>query len=147
MLVGGVFWGNAQALDWLRLPAGDRNLILSFHDFAPFRFTHQGAPWVGPQTQSWLGTRWTGSSVENDELLSDFDEAASYARPRGLPVNLGEYGVYAKADEASRVLWTAAMSRTRGATGSVTFIGTSNPSDSAPMMKRPANGGMTSRTR
>lgn len=112
VLVGPVFWGNAQALDWLRLPAGDRNLILSFHDFAPFRFTHQGAPWVGPQTQAWLGTRWTGSTVENEELLSDFDEAASYARARGLPVNLGEYGVYAKADEASRVLWTAAMSRT-----------------------------------
>jgi endoglucanase len=66
---------------------------------------------VGPQTRAWVGTSWKGSSIENDGLRFDFDAAASYAWARGLPVNLGEYGVFAKADEASRVLWTAAMSR------------------------------------
>ncbi|HTA17251.1 MAG TPA: glycoside hydrolase family 5 protein [bacterium] len=104
-------WGNTPDLAWLRLPTGDRNLILSFHDFAPFRFPPQGAPWVGPQTRAWVGTAWTGSSIEDDMLRNDFDEAASYGWARGLPVNVGEYGVFAKADEASRVLWTGAMSR------------------------------------
>jgi len=110
VLVGTADWGGPAALDSLRLPAGDPNIILSFHDYSPFHFTHQGASWVGPQSQAWLGTRWTGSFKENEDLRGDFERVDAYARAHGVPVNLGEYGSNDAADEGSRVLWTAAMS-------------------------------------
>jgi endoglucanase len=109
VFLGTADWGGAKSLAALRPPEQDRNLILSFHDYAPFHFTHQGAEWVGPQSQAWLGTRWTGSYAQREELRRDFAQAAAYAKARQLPLNLGEFGANAKADQASRVLWTAAM--------------------------------------
>jgi endoglucanase len=111
VLIGTADWGGIQALDSLHLPTGDSNLILSFHDYSPFHFTHQGATWVGPQSQAWVGTRWIGSFSETEELRGDFERVDAYARAHGVPVNLGEYGSSDAADEASRVLWTSAMSR------------------------------------
>lgn len=111
VFIGTADWGGAHSLALLRLPRGDRNLILSFHDYTPFHFTHQGAEWVGPQSQAWLGTRWTGSYAEMVELKKDFDSVAAYAKAQQVPVNLGEYGANAKAHQGSRVLWTAAMAR------------------------------------
>ena len=66
---------------------------------------------MGPQSQAWVGTRWIGSFSETEELRGDFERVDAYARAHGVPVNLGEYGSSDAADEASRVLWTSAMSR------------------------------------
>ena len=43
-------WGSIRALGRLSLPASDSNLIVTVHSYAPFLFTHQGAPWVGTPT-------------------------------------------------------------------------------------------------
>jgi endoglucanase len=42
------FWANAERLAELELPAGDKNLVASFHMYEPHLFTHQGAPWMDP---------------------------------------------------------------------------------------------------
>jgi endoglucanase len=47
------FWASAERLAELELPAGDKNLIATFHLYEPILFTHQGAPWMDP----WWGTK------------------------------------------------------------------------------------------
>lgn len=110
VLIGLAEWGGILGLDALRLPKGDQHLILSFHYYDPFHFTHQGASWV-PQSKAWLGTRWMGSFAETEALRMDFARVKDYADRAQVPVNLGEYGSNDLADQASRVRWTAAIGR------------------------------------
>ncbi len=47
LIVEGANWSSAQDLrDTLEVPAGDRNIVASFHMYAPHHFTHQGAHWM-----------------------------------------------------------------------------------------------------
>jgi endoglucanase len=53
VVLEGVFWASAKNLrDTLALPSGDPNVIGSFHMYQPMLFTHQGAPWMGPEYQT-----------------------------------------------------------------------------------------------
>ncbi|MCA9150493.1 MAG: glycoside hydrolase family 5 protein, partial [Planctomycetales bacterium] len=58
VIVGGDNWNSAASLATLKLPTDDRNLIVTFHYYQPFKFTHQGANWVNNSSE-WLGTKWT----------------------------------------------------------------------------------------
>ncbi|MDP9033756.1 MAG: glycoside hydrolase family 5 protein [Myxococcota bacterium] len=54
IVVEGVEWASAGNLrDTLVVPAGDPNLVGSFHMYQPILFTHQGADWMPPE----FGTR------------------------------------------------------------------------------------------
>lgn len=106
IMVGPVQWNNVNALPTLKLPEDDRNLIVTFHYYLPFHFTHQGAGWVGDQSDEWLGMKWTGSSEEKDAVRTDLDKAIRWAAKRRRPLFLGEFGAYEKADMASRARWT-----------------------------------------
>jgi endoglucanase len=47
LIIEGANWASARDLrDTLEFPAGDRNLVASFHMYAPNYFTHQGAHWM-----------------------------------------------------------------------------------------------------
>lgn len=53
VIVDSYFWAAARELaTTLVLPAGDANLIGSFHMYQPILFTHQGAPWMNPEFQT-----------------------------------------------------------------------------------------------
>ncbi|HUT12239.1 MAG TPA: glycoside hydrolase family 5 protein [Thermoguttaceae bacterium] len=106
IVVGPAGWNNVGQLDNLVLPADDRNLIVTFHYYSPFQFTHQGAGWVGQQSQAWLGTKWTGTQDEKDAITRDLDKAVAWAAKHRLPVYLGEFGAYSRADIESRARWT-----------------------------------------
>jgi len=41
-----------QRLAELQVPTADGGLVGSFHNYEPFLFTHQGAPWMGPEYQT-----------------------------------------------------------------------------------------------
>ncbi len=43
------------------------------------------------------------------KIESDFTKAAEWANINGVPVFLGEFGAYSKADEQSRIKWTTAV--------------------------------------
>lgn len=59
VILEGVDWGSAKSLrDSLAVPK-DPNLIASFHMYQPILFTHQGAPWMGPEYKT-LGVRFPG---------------------------------------------------------------------------------------
>jgi endoglucanase len=54
IIVEGAHWASAKDLrDTLQVPAGDPNIVASFHLYAPMYFTHQGFSWMEP----WYQTR------------------------------------------------------------------------------------------
>lgn len=106
VIVGPVAFNNLSELPSLQLPDHDRYLIVTIHYYNPFRFTHQGASWVGPRAQNWLGTRWTGSPEDQAAVEADFQKIARWAEEHRRPIYIGEFGAYSRADLDSRVRWT-----------------------------------------
>jgi len=109
VVVGPTRWNNLEELDTLRLPEDDRHLVVTFHYYEPFAFTHQGASWVEPQFSEKTGVRFTPEQVAKIE--SDFDKVQAWSRRHGRPILLGEYGAYDKAPMEDRVLWTRTVAR------------------------------------
>ena len=110
LIVGPINWNNINDLVNLELPAADHNLIVTFHFYEPFAFTHQGAEWVNG-SDLWLGTTWEGTDAERRQILTLFDKAAAWATKHQRPLFLGEFGAYRKADLTSRARWTAFIAR------------------------------------
>ncbi len=110
VIIGPVSWNNIRALDGLKLPRDDHNLIVTVHYYEPFEFTHQGAEWA-EGSDAWLGRSWTGSEEEKRTVTASLETAAEWGRRHGRPVFLGEFGAYSKADDASRLRWTRFVAR------------------------------------
>jgi endoglucanase len=106
IVVGPVGWNGIGELGSLELPEKDRNLVVTVHYYNPFKFTHQGASWVGDQSQKWLGTKWLGDKAEQQAIERDLDTAIAWAVQHRRPMFLGEFGAYDKADLESRARWT-----------------------------------------
>ena len=109
VVVGPVNWNAYDQLPMLEFPH-DEHLIVTFHYYLPFPFTHQGAEWVDG-SNAWLGTTWNAADGEKAEISEHFDSAARWAEARNVRVLLGEFGAYSKADQQSRVRWTAFVAR------------------------------------
>lgn len=109
IIVGPTQWNNIAQLPTLDLP-DDPNLIVTFHYYDPFHFTHQGAEWVSG-SQAWLGRTWEGAPAEQRAVVAAFDAAAAWATAQNRPLYMGEFGAYSKADQASRERWTAFVAR------------------------------------
>ena len=110
IIVGPAWWNSVDHLSKLELPEQDRRLIVTFHYYQPFKFTHQGAGWV-KDSAPWRGTKWTGTAQERENLRNDFEKAAAWARENRRPLYVGEFGAYQDADMESRALWTGAVVR------------------------------------
>lgn len=110
IVVGPVQWNSYRSLKDLKLPEADQHLIVTFHYYDPFQFTHQGAEWVNG-SGAWLGTTWAGTSNDKSNLKFDFDTVAAWAKENNRPILLGEFGAYSKADMADRARWTAFVAR------------------------------------
>ena len=52
IFVGPGRWNQIQELQHLRLPADDSNIVVTVHSYDPFYFTHQGASWTKPTTDT-----------------------------------------------------------------------------------------------
>ena len=109
IVIGPAEWNGMRALDDLILPPDNQHIIVTFHYYNPFQFTHQGAEWV-PGSESWLGTEW-GSNAEEQYIKYDFDIVKAWAKENQRPIFLGEFGAYSKADMASRARWTDFVAR------------------------------------
>ncbi len=106
VIIGPVQWNSFNWITTLDVP-NDSRLIFTFHYYEPFHFTHQGAEWVGPESQGWLGTTWDATDAEKAEITSNFDLVADWAKRHGnVRILLGEFGAYSQGDMASRVRWT-----------------------------------------
>ena len=105
VVIGPASFNAFPDLRYLELPESDRNIIVTFHYFLPYHFTHQGTNWA-KDSNNWVGTKWTGSEAEKRAIRRDFDIVAGWARAHNRPVYLGEFGSNEKADMDSRVRWT-----------------------------------------
>jgi len=105
VVIGPVNWNAYDWLSTLDVP-NDEHLIVTFHYYSPFQFTHQGAEWIGDESNQWLDTEW-GSDAEKAEIVNHFDTVADWsARHGNVRILLGEFGAYNKAPQGSRIRWT-----------------------------------------
>jgi endoglucanase len=111
VVIGPISWNAIDKIPTLDLPADDRGLIVTYHYYSPFQFTHQGASWVGSDANQWLGTTWNGSPAEKKDVTDAFDKAAAWAQTQDRPLFMGEFGAYSMADDNSRYRWTDFISR------------------------------------
>ncbi|MCX6877084.1 MAG: glycoside hydrolase family 5 protein [Verrucomicrobia bacterium] len=125
-------WGQVSELDQLRLPDADERLIVTFHCYEPFHFTHQGASWVqlqdlrgvvypGPPDQplqlpdslrdnagvrAFIEAYNTRPAAQNPcsarAVMEALDGAREWSRYFGRPIHLGEFGCHNVGDLASR---------------------------------------------
>jgi len=106
LMAGTAPWGGFDGLQYLDLPSRDPQIIATVHYYNPFQFTHQGAEWVEDNSDNWLGTTWTATPGQKDNVDKDFDAVKQWSEQNQRPVHVGEFGAYNKAPDASRVIWT-----------------------------------------
>lgn len=116
IILGPGEWNSFNNLSSLKLPAEDRHIIVTFHYYLPFHFTHQGAEWA-QGSDAWLGTTWQAKESEKKAIANDLDAAAAWGEKNERPIYLGEFGAYQKADLDSRVRWTDFVARQAEARG------------------------------
>ena len=109
LIIGGADYNSISALDALQLPDDDR-LVVTFHFYEPFEFTHQGAGWV-PGSHEWNGTTWNGTDTDERLIEERLDRAAAWSAQRQVPLLMGEFGSIISADPASRRRWTDFVAR------------------------------------
>ncbi len=105
VVVGSAGWGGLDALLKSRPPEDDR-IILTFHSYEPYDFTHQGASFSDDPPP--VGMRW-GSNEDRELMEMGANMAATFANQQGYPILLGEFGVYEDVPLDQRVGWTRAM--------------------------------------
>jgi endoglucanase len=110
VVVGPTPWNSIKAIDTLHLPS-DQNLIVSFHFYQPFRFTHQGANWI-EGSAAWLGTNWEGNRFEQFAITALFEHALKWAQVQNRPLYMGEFGAFDRANLAARARWTRFVAQT-----------------------------------
>ncbi len=110
ILIGTAEYGGIGGLPYLQLP-DDEYIILTVHYYNPFQFTHQGADWAGDESDMWLGTEWLDTEDERNSVRQDFAPLKVIELEKKIPVHIGEFGAYEKADLKSRGRWTTFMAR------------------------------------
>jgi endoglucanase len=110
VIVGPTHWNSRADLPLLKLPVNDKHLIITFHYYDPFPFTHQGASWAPKDIEATKGVRWTGTPEELAAVDADFDKVLLWSQAANRPIFLGEFGAYDKYGKLEdRAAWTAAV--------------------------------------
>jgi endoglucanase len=94
-------WGTLAGLLQSQ-PPSDPRIILSWHYYEPFVFTHQGAEFFQPTPP--VGRNW-GDAADVDRIANDFGLAAAFRDKHNLPLLLGEFGVFDAAPVEQRAKW------------------------------------------
>lgn len=76
LVIGSNKWQGTWTFKYLRIPEGDKNIILSFHYYEPQALTHYGAPWTP------IG-KYSGKLTYPGQLVSqaDYDKAPDSLKP------------------------------------------------------------------
>ena len=106
IIVSAPHGGDFQQLSSMReeLDGAD---YLTAHYYRPMRFTHQGAPWV-KHLRDMQGVRW-GEKEDYSLLQADVDKLSEMKALLGLPLYVGEIGVYDRALACDREKYLAAL--------------------------------------
>jgi endoglucanase len=108
VVVGPTSWNSFKELLNLKLP-DDPNLLVTYHYYEPFHFTHQGASWAG-DVKNLRGITW-GTPEDRAAIKADFDKVAAWSKANNRPILLGEFGAYDKSGTPidMRVAWTSTV--------------------------------------
>lgn len=131
LVVGSNLWQGTDTFKYLKVPEGDKNIILSFHFYEPMVLTHNGAPWtpVGRYTGkvNYPGMVVSKEDFDNapteikdhlqkynkewnrDTLRALMDDAINVAKKYDLQLFCGEWGVYEPVDRELAYTWTRDM--------------------------------------
>jgi endoglucanase len=133
LVIGSNNWQTAGAFPYLKVPAGDRNIILSVHTYSPLAFTHYKASWTPLKTYTGP-VHYPGRPITDEDMaryadrdnldLADnlrearlpFDRqrlqevlALAIARAKELKLQLycGEFGALATSERRDRLTYYA----------------------------------------
>jgi endoglucanase len=127
LVIGSNQWESYSTFPQLKVPAGDKNLILSFHYYNPFFFTHYKASWTrhkdysGPvhypgatitskelnEQPATVRNLLAGSTqVYNADVMNDqIQTAIRVAQRLKLPLYCGEWGCLTTVSRKERLHW------------------------------------------
>jgi endoglucanase len=101
VVIGGESWSGINSLATIPLP-NDPYLVVTFHYYDPFTFTHQGAPWITPVMPT--GVTFPSGS-DTADLTANVQKARDFIARTNRPLFLGEYGAYEGIPAAQRINW------------------------------------------
>ena len=128
LVIGSNMWQGYQTIKYLKVPEGDKNIILSFHYYNPMILTHYGAWWTplgkytgkvnypgvlvskedyeaAPDSLKPLLEPFTKEEWNIDRIRADFKDAIEAAQKYGLQLFCGEWGVYEPVDRELAYKW------------------------------------------
>jgi endoglucanase len=116
LVIGSNRWQSVNTFDQLKVPSGDKNILLSFHFYEPFYLTHYKASWTPlknfeGQVQYPGQIVVNGKSIEEkkiynrDTLEKMMSKAFKLADSLGLPLYCGEFGVIDGSPEDAKMAW------------------------------------------
>ena len=132
LVIGSNLWQGYQTIQYLKVPEGDKNIILSFHYYNPMLLTHYGAWWTplrdykgkvnypgvlvsqedyeaAPDSLKPELEQYTKQEWNIDKLRADFADAIAAAKKYNLQLFCGEWGVYEPVDRELAYKWTKDM--------------------------------------
>lgn len=131
LVIGSNLWQGTHTFKYLKIPEGDKNIVLSFHLYEPMVLTHNKALWtpVGKYTGkiSYPGMMISKEDFEKapeeikkdiekytkewnrDSLRSLMNDAIEVAKKYDVQLFCGEWGVYEPVDRELAYAWTRDM--------------------------------------
>lgn len=132
LVIGSNMWQGVETFKYLRVPEGDKNIILSFHYYNPMIVTHYGARWTpigryhgavnypgilvsqedyeaAPEEIKDILVDYTTTEWNRDMIHSQMKDAIDVAAKYGLQLFCGEWGVYEPVDRELAYKWTRDM--------------------------------------
>ena len=129
LVIGSNMWQGHETMKYLKVPEGDKNIILSFHYYNPMLLTHYGA-WWSPPCAAYKGkVNYPGVLVSKedfdaapaaikdqlkpyteevwniDKIREQFKDAIEAAKKYDLQLFCGEWGVYEPVDRELAYNW------------------------------------------
>ena len=132
LVIGSNRWQGYETMKYLKVPEGDKNIVLSFHYYNPMLLTHYGAWWTplgkykgkinypgilvskedyeaAPDSLKPMLEPFTKQEWNADKIREDFKDAIAAAKKYGLQLFYGEWGVYEPVDRELAYKWTKDM--------------------------------------
>jgi endoglucanase len=116
LVIGSNRWQSVNTFDQLKIPANDKNILLSFHFYEPFHLTHYKASWT--RLKDFNGqVQYPGQIVVNgttedekrvytkDTLEKMLAKPLRLADSLNLPLYCGEFGVIDGSPLESKLAW------------------------------------------
>lgn len=116
LVIGSNKWQSVNTFDELRIPANDKNILLSFHFYEPFHLSHYKASWT--KLKDFEGkVQYPGQIVENgqgeeetriynrDTLEMMMAKPLRVADSLNLPLYCGEFGIIDGTPTDSKAAW------------------------------------------